>query len=134
MKLFEDNKTEDKEIIEAFEMCFQELKDKGFKFIIDPITKNLPVNLSKGQIVSRHDIYFSPNKTPCIYIDIYKRTSFKINDIINYLLFTEDYMKDVFNITLNYIYNDCNNSYYKNIQNLPLDEYTHNLAFFFSKN
>ena len=132
MKLFEDNKTEDKEIIEAFEMCFQEFKDKGFKINIYE-SKCRRIDFNKGPILPTY-CDKSNNLIPCFTIEISKYNCneyFNIKNIINYLLFTENYMKDEFKLNICQIYTMGN--YYKGTEYLPLNHDTFDIAIRFTK-
>ena len=141
MKLLED-KIEDQEIIDAFEICFQELKDKGYIVEIRKIMQS-QVNFSGGVIIRKYSqfnqILNQPNKH-YFYTTIYKisnnHQSFNIKDIINDLLFTKSYLKDIFELNIGRLYiafQKSANNWYDNIEDLPLDDNIYKLNIFFTK-
>lgn len=114
----------DEKIIEELNMCFQELKDKGFKVRIKQTTTNR-VDFTNGQIINiLEEIVFIIPKVPCFYIEIDKfyddYREFNIRDIIEDLLFVEDYIKDIYNLNIIKLYDD--DYYYENIKNLSKDK------------
>ena len=145
MKLFE-SKEEDKEIIEALEMCFQELKDKGY---IVYISKEIGDNIyfSKYPIINRLELKASnkskikiPYFCVTIYKDINRKKLFNIKDIKEDILFTESYIKDEFNTNIHHFgssYHDSKgfNSYcYKNIEYVPTNVNIPVIGIYFTKN
>ena len=141
MKLFE-SKEEDKEIIDAFKMCFQELEDKGFKFWI--ICGNyLQPDFSRGPILDDSSIQrfdpilkhkFLDDRINGVGISISKNGNsgaFTMGDIRSNLLFTKDYMKDEFNLNILHL-EDNSLIYYKDIKYVP-GGYIYSIFIFFSK-
>ena len=139
MKLFESK--EDDGIIDAFKMCFQELEDKGFEVKIRQILVSWYADFSKDTIIKRHN-KLSPDqpKIPYVRVDIYKnRKCFNILDVKEYLLFTESYMKDEFNLNIDHIQIlSCGKwgieRIYKSIEYIPLDINISNILIAFKKN
>ena len=105
---------EDKEIIDALEICFQELTDKGFQ-----------VNIEQLDLI---------NDTKLYSVNIYKnnRKSFYINDVIEYLLFTEAYMKDEFNLAIEKF--GIDKYYYINIKCKPISNIIHTVRIILKNN
>ena len=99
LKLFEDNKTEDKEIIDAFEICFQDLKDKGY--------------IVKASVNKYHKIYD-------FHISIHFHKKYHINDIKENLLLMKSYSNDELNLTIKYL--EIDGFYYKKINDISNDK------------
>ena len=141
MKLFENK--EDKEIIESLEMCFQELTDKGFNVDIFQKISNWRINFSKKTIISVTNARKLNKIQEKFYeVCIYKKyNKSNIKNIIDNILFTESYIKDEFNLNINQLYIMFHNPmfgelghYYKNIEDLPLDDDINSICIYFAKN
>lgn len=124
MKLSESKE----EVTYAFKMCFQELKDKGFQVGIDCGWNRQP-DFSRGPILEDNFTHvdkfqnftsrFLDNKIYGfrIYITKYDK-EFSIDDIIENLLFTEDYIRDEFNLNIIHL-QDNSQTFYNDIKYLP---------------
>ena len=125
-------KKRDKEIIDAFEICFQELKDKGYKVDIKQrICKQ--VDFTYSPIIYFNNILNKPTKC-CFRVKIYKyNIYFNIKDIKENLLSIEAYMKDIFNINITLLYTVSDKFYYENIKYLPLDKDIYYIKIHFTK-
>lgn len=132
---------EDAEIIDTFEICFQELKDRRNTVIIN-YRYYTPIDFTKGHVIDVRDIRtsFKPNK-PYFYIEIHKDyfRPFNIKDIMEYLLFTEAYIKDLYNLTIEHLFVLMTDTYkgygyfYDDIKYLPLDENIMTINIYFTK-
>lgn len=141
-----------KEIIDQLEICFQELIDKGFYAEIRH-GKIRKLNFINGPILNIDDAEFNPTEIPCFGIRIHKDynyhnclnignmtgsdKSFNIKDAIEYILFTKSYMKDMFNLNIEYLstFNDTDNCYlYENIEYLPIDKNILEIGLYFIEN
>ena len=130
--------SEDKEIIDAFGLCFQESIDKGFQVDINKSDYWL-IDFNKVSVVNIKNFeYRNDHDTLCFLIIIYKNNrQFNIKDIIEYLLFTESYMKDIFNLNIGQLYTAVsyyNSYFYKNIEYLPIDKDVNHISIWFNEN
>lgn len=130
IKLIEDKK-EDDDIIDEFEMCFQELIDKGFKVEIYQ-SKRYQIDFNDAPIVGVFGAKCL-DKIPCFVISISKYSKlFNIEDIKDELLTVESYMKQEFKLNIMSLF--INKYYYKSIDYLPVDKDIKNINICFTKN
>ena len=123
---------EDKEIIDALEICFQELTDKGFQVNIDQ-DYYYPVDFNENSIIKLCEVkYLKPN--PSFRVIINRCKPFNIKDIKENILFTESYIKDMFNLNIIQLYIlDYIQYYYKSIEYIPIDEDIYYIEIYFTK-
>jgi hypothetical protein len=140
LKLFED-KEKDKEIIDTFKICFQDLEDNGFEVKIFQILVNWYADFSESPILNAYKR--SSQDQPKIHyfrIDINKNEkSFNITNIKEDILFTEAYMKGEFNLNIDHIRvlswgKWAPERIYKSIEYIPLDIKINSVVIAFTKN